>query len=167
MAADRQAARRAEQREILCAAAVRALTGDAALRYRGGHLCRDQRPLPLYAPHLRTDPQADNFTSLRGAADGAALRLRHSDAILHSQLCPGDPVERLVFELLEQLRCETLAPRGMPGLVQNLRHRFEAWSRAFYRSGLAEDQLGILLYAVAQIPGRASRAGPCWRKPKI
>jgi cobaltochelatase CobT len=147
----RQATLRAEQREALCAAAVRALTGDAALHYREGRLCRDLRPLPLHAPHLRTDPQEDDFASLRGAADGAALRLMHSDAALHGQLCPTDPVERLVFELLEQLRCETQTPPGMPGLVQNLRDRFEAWSRAFYRSGLAEDHLGILLYTVAQI----------------
>ena len=151
MNSDRQAVRRAEQREALCAAAVRALTGDAALHYRDGRLCRDLRPLSLHAPHLRTDPQVDDFASLRGGADGAALRIMHSDAELHSQLRPGDHVERLVFELLEQLRCETQTPPGMPGLVQNLRDRFEAWSRAFYRSGLAEDHLGILLYTVAQI----------------
>lgn len=151
MTADRQAARRIERREALCAAAVRALTGDAALHYRDGRLCRDTRPLPLHAPHLRTHPQLDDFASLRGAADGAALRLMHSDAQLHGQLCPQDPVERLVFELLEQLRCETRTPPGMPGLVRNLRERFEAWSRAFYRSGLTEDHLGILLYTVAQI----------------
>ncbi|MGO4333160.1 cobalt chelatase [Cupriavidus sp. 2TAF22] len=151
MAADRQAARRHQQREALCAAAVRALTGDAALHYRVGRLCRGTRPLPLHAPHMRTDAQADDFASLRGAADGAALRLARSEPELHRQLCPGDPVERLVFELLEQLRCESLPPAGMPGLAQNLRHRFEAWSRAFHRAGLAETQLGILLYTVAQI----------------
>ncbi|KAE8757372.1 cobalt chelatase [Paraburkholderia madseniana] len=151
MTSDRQAALRAEQREALCAATVRALTGDATLHYREGRLCRDLRPLPLHAPHLRTDPQQDDFASLRGAADGAALRLMHSDAALHSRLCPTDRVERLIFELLEQLRCETQTPPGMPGLVRNLRDRFEAWSLAFYRSGLAEDQLGILLYTVAQI----------------
>ncbi|MFP3567957.1 cobaltochelatase CobT-related protein [Paraburkholderia sp. SIMBA_030] len=151
MSSDRHAVRRAEQREALCAAAVRALTGDAALHYRDGRLCRDLRPLPLHAPHLRTDPQVDDFASLRGGADGAALRIMHSDAELHSRLCPGDLVGRLVFELLEQLRCETQIPPGMPGLAQNLRDRFEGWSRAFYRSGLAEDHLGILLYTVAQI----------------
>jgi cobaltochelatase CobT len=155
MTSERQALRRAEQREALCAAAVRALTGDAALHYREGRLCRDLQPLPLHAPHLRTNPQTDDFASLRGAADGAALRLMHSDPQLHSQLCPGDQVERLLFELLEQLRCETQTPPGMPGLVQNLRDRFEAWSRAFYRSGLVDDHLGILLYTVAQI---------CWSR---
>ncbi|WP_206998642.1 cobaltochelatase CobT-related protein [Trinickia mobilis] len=151
MASDRQAARRAERREALCAAAVRALTGDTALHYRDGRLCRELRPLPLHAPHLRTDPLSDDFASLRGAADGAALRLTHSDLDLHRQLCPDERIERLVFELLEQLRCETLAPPGMPGVVQNLRHRFEAWSRSFHRSGMTGSHLGILLYTVAQI----------------
>jgi cobaltochelatase CobT len=151
MSTDRQAARRAEERERLCAAAVRALTGDAALHYRDGRLCRGYRPLPLNAPHLRTDREADDFASLRGAADGAALRLIRSDASLHRRLCPADPLARLVFELLEQLRCETQTPPGMPGVVQNLRHRFAAWSRAFYRSGLIDGHLGILLYTVAQM----------------
>ncbi|MEA3132066.1 MAG: cobaltochelatase CobT, partial [Paraburkholderia sp.] len=143
-ALSRQATLRAEQREALCAATVRALTGDASLHYREGRLCRDLRPLPLHAPHLRTDPQQDALASLRGAADGAAMRLMHSDAALHSRLCPPDPVERLMFELLEQLRCETQTPPGMPGLVQNLRERFEAWSRAFCDAGLADDHVGIL-----------------------
>ncbi|CAB3738118.1 cobaltochelatase CobT-related protein [Paraburkholderia rhynchosiae] len=150
-AADRRAARRAERRQNLCAAAARALTGEAELHYRGGRLCRGLRPLPLHAPHLRVDPAVDDLASLRGAADGAALRLTHSDRALHAGLCPGDPVARLVFELLEQLRCEALAPAGMPGLAQNLRHRFETWSRAFCRSGLVDGHLGILLYTVAQI----------------
>ncbi|ASL42028.1 Aerobic cobaltochelatase subunit CobT [Burkholderia sp. AD24] len=150
-AAERQAARRAEQRQNLCAAAARAFTGDAQLHYRAGRLCRGLRPLPLHAPHLRTDPQVDDLASLRGAADGAALRLTHSDATLHASLCPTEPVERLLFELFEQLRCEALAPVAMPGLVHNLRHRFESWSRAFCRAGLADGHLGILLYTVAQI----------------
>ncbi|WGS51646.1 cobalt chelatase [Paraburkholderia sp. D15] len=152
--AERQALRRAEQRQNLCAAAARALTGDAQLHYRAGRLCRGLRPLPLHAPHLRTDPQADDLASLRGAADAAALRVAHSDAALHASLSPSvsaETVERLLFELFEQLRCEALAPPGMPGLAHNLRHRFEAWSRAFHHAGFADGHLGILLYTVAQI----------------
>ena len=151
METDRKAIRRRELRENLCASAVRALTGDAALDYRNGRLCRDLRPLPLNAPHLRRETVANNLDSLRGAADGAALRLMRSDATLHNLSCPADPVARLVFELLEQLRCESLVPPGMPGLVANLRHQFEAWSRRFYRSGQAESHIGNLLYTVAQI----------------
>ena len=155
METDRQAIRRREQRENLCASAVRALTGDAALDYRNGRLCRDLRPLPLNTPHLRRNTVANrvanSLDSLRGVADGAALRLMRSDATLHSQLCPADPLARLVFELLEQLRCESLTPPGMPGLVSNLRQQFEAWSLGFYRSGQAENHIGNLLYTVAQI----------------
>src|SRR5690606_3289911 len=95
------------------------------------------------------------FADCRAAADGMALRLLHSDAELHRSLCPADPIERLLFELLEQLRVETLVSADMPGMAANLHHRFENWSRAFYRSGLTEGRLGILLYTVAQI---------CWSR---
>jgi len=149
---DREAARRAARGEALCAATVRALTGDAALHYSGSRLCRNMRPLPLHAPHLQTLPTPhDPFRSLRGAADGAALRLRHSDAALHRSLLPDSPLERLVFELLEQLRCETFVPPGMPGVAKNLRERFEAWSRAMHETGVADSHVGLLLYTVAQM----------------
>ena len=138
-------------REQLCAAVVRACTGDAALHYLGGRLCRQLRPLPLFAPHLRSDPQQDDFASLRGAADCAAMRLVHSDAALHRRLSPDAYVERLLFEMFEQIRCESLAPPGMSGIAANLRYRFESWSRAYHRSGLADDHLGILIYTVLQI----------------
>ena len=138
-------------RERLCASVVRAYTGDAALHYRAGRLCRQVRPLPLFAPHLRTDAEQDDFASLRGAADCAAMRLLHSDAALHRQLSPDSYVERLLFEMFEQIRCESLAPSGMSGLAENLRYRFESWSRAYHRAGWVDDHLGILIYTVLQI----------------
>jgi len=146
-----QQLRQRQQQDALSGAAVRAITGDAALHFRDGQLWHAMRPVPQHAPHLRTDPGIDTAACLRGAADGVALRQAHSDAALHRRLCPADPVERLVFELLEQLRCETRLPRGMRGVVANLRHRFMAWSQAFHRSGLVEGHLGILLYTVAQV----------------
>lgn len=155
MATAQQAARRQQKTEELCGAAIRALVGDAALHYRGRRLHRGQRVLPVHAPHLRLDPEQADFAASRAVADGAALRLLHSDAQLHQSLCPQDPVERLVFELLEQLRVETLVPATMPGMGRNLHRRFEAWSRAFFRSGLTEGRVGILLYTVAQM---------CWSR---
>ncbi|RSD20568.1 cobalt chelatase [Pandoraea apista] len=152
---DREAARRAARGEALCAATVRALTGDPALHYSGARLCRNMRPLPLHAPHLQTLPGPDDplraLTTLRGAADGAAMRLRHSDAALHRRLQPDAPLERLLFELMEQLRCETFIPAGMPGIAKNLRDRFEAWSRAMHITGVADSHVGLLLYTVAQM----------------
>ncbi len=155
MSSAQQAARRQQKVEELCAATLRALTGEPALHYCGRRLYAGERRVPLHAPHLAVDPGSDGFADCRAAADGAALRLLHSDATLHASLVPADPVERLVFELLEQLRVETLAPAAMRGLAANLHARFDNWSRAFYRSGLTEGRVGILLYTVAQM---------CWSR---
>ena len=144
-------ARHQQQVEELCAAAIRALCGETDLHFRGRRLHRGRRALPLFAPHLHPSLETDDFGSFRGAADGMALRLMHSDPELHRRLCPSEPVERLVFDLLEQIRVEARVPAGMPGMVHNLRHCFEAWSLAFHHSGLTESARGILLYTVAQV----------------
>lgn len=144
-------ARLQQHTEELCAAAIRALAGERDLHFRGRRLHRGRQRLPLFAPHLHPKIDEDDFGSFRGAADGLALRLSRSDPTLHQRLCPAEPVDRLVFELLEQLRVESLVPEGMPGVKHNLRHRFEQWSLAFHRAGLNESARGILLYTVAQI----------------
>lgn len=155
MSLPRDRARQQQKVEDLCAAIIRALSGQADIHYRGQRLHQGRHPLPVHAPHLQPDPEQDDFSSFRGSADSIALRLQHSDPALHRRLCPADPVERLVFELLEQLRVETMVPETMPGMTQNLRHRFSAWSHAFHQSGLTESASGILLYTVFQI---------CWSR---
>jgi cobaltochelatase CobT len=144
-------ARRQQEVEELCAAAIRAVAGDADLHFRGERLHRGLRRLPRFAPHLHPSLDSDDFASFRGAADGLALRVSRSDAELHAQRAPEEPVARLLFDLLEQLRVESLAPADMPGLRHNLRHRFEQWSLAFHDSRLTETASGLLLYAVAQV----------------
>ncbi|GAA1974348.1 cobaltochelatase CobT-related protein [Amycolatopsis minnesotensis] len=148
-------ARQAETRrrhhvEELCAAAIRALGDEPALHFRGARPYRGRRPVPLRAPQLYPPATAD-FGSFRGAADGMALRLTGSDAALHARISPEGTVERLVFELLEQFRVEAGAPDAMPGVVANLRHRFEEWTREFVASGLADTARGLLICTVAQI----------------
>ena len=147
--------REQQETDELCAGAIRALSGVAAIRYRGRRLHDGHRPLPIHAAHLQPAAALQDLPSLRGAADSVALRLLHTDAALHKSLCPLDPVARLVFELLEQLRVETLAPDHHAGVIANLRHRFTAWSHAFYDSGLAEGASGLLLYTVFQM---------CWSR---
>ena len=139
------------QVEELCAASIRALSGQPDVHFRGRRLHRAGVALPLFAPHLHPSLDDDDFASFRGAADGLALRLRLSDPQLHRQLCPAAPVERLLFELLEQIRVESQVPAGLGGVAANLRHRFEQWSLAFHRSGLTDSMRGILLFTVAQI----------------
>lgn len=147
--------REQQETDELCAGAIRALSGSPAIRYRGRRLHDGHRPLPIHAAHLQPDAALQDLPSLRGAADSVALRLLHTDAKLHRTLCPAEPVARLVFELLEQLRVETLAPEQHAGVIGNLRHRFTAWSHAFYDSGLAEGASGLLLYTVFQM---------CWSR---
>ncbi|BAN26157.1 cobaltochelatase CobT-related protein [Caballeronia insecticola] len=140
------------RRDALCAATVRALTGDGALHYRGGRLYRHLQPVALQAPHLRGERRDDEpLASTRGAADASALRIAHSDAARHRESMPDDPVARVIFEMLEQLRCETLAPAGMEGVRRNVQHRFDAWSRACHEAGLLDSDIGLLIYTVAQM----------------
>jgi cobaltochelatase CobT len=143
---------RAQQRlEDLLSTTIRALTADPDLHLRAHRLYRARQALPLTAPHLAPSAEHDDFPSHRGAADGLALRVLHSSATQHATLRPTDPLPRLLFDLLEQLRCESLAPDHLPGITHNLRHRHEQWSLAFHHSGLTETATGLLLYTVAQI----------------
>ncbi|RCG15573.1 cobalt chelatase [Streptomyces diacarni] len=136
--------------EELCAAAVRALSGTPGLTFRGHRLHDGRTPVPAHAPHLRPSP-ADGPAALRGVADGLALRLIRSDAALHTRLRPVDPVERLLFETLEQYRAESLVPDPFPGMAHNLRRRHTEWARAFHRSGLTATARGLLLHTTLEV----------------
>jgi len=138
----------------LCAASIRALSATGGLHFRGGILHRGEDRLPIPAPHLHPGPQAPAalvLPAFRGAADGMALRVLHSDARQHADRCPDSASARLVFEMLEQFRVESLAPESMPGLSSNLARRFLDWSNDFEASGMVETQLGMLLFTVAQV----------------
>lgn len=157
-------ARLQQQVEELSVAAIRALAGERDLHFRGRRLHRGALRLPHFAPHLHPALEHDDLGSFRGAADGLALRLRHSDAALHAThlaaLQPEQAAERLIFDLLEQFRCEALADAAHAGVVHNLRHRFEAWSDEFHRSGLTDTARGLLLYALAQVTRARITAEP-------
>ncbi len=144
-------ARRQQVVEELCGATIRALSGQPDLHFRGQRLHRGLRALPLHAPHLYPDLESAAFASFRGAADAMALRVDASDAALHERLSPVQPVARLVFELLEQFRAESLVHEGWPGVRLNLRHGFSAWARAYHDSGLATTVGGRLFFAVALV----------------
>ena len=135
--------------EELCGASVRALTGHHDLHFRARRLHRGTRLLPIAAPHLYPSPEAD-FGCFRGAADGLALRLLHSDAAIHRAHAPPPGAARAGFDLLEQQRVESLVAQAWPGVRANLRHRFDQWSAAFAASDLIETRAGMLLFALAQ-----------------
>jgi cobaltochelatase CobT len=77
----------------------------------------------------------------RGAADAAALRIRHHDAGLHARVAPIDADARAVFDALETARVEALGARAMGGVKANLAHLTEARVRgdAIVRARNAEE----------------------------
>ena len=128
-------------------AMLRAITGDAGLQWSGQTLYRGTTPIPLAAAHHSQVPARQ--TDQRGLLDSMGLRLQWSNRALFQAHLPEEPVERMVFELLEQLRVESLVPEAWPGARENMRQRFVNWCQAFVDSGLTESSLGILLFAVA------------------
>jgi cobaltochelatase CobT len=167
--------RRQQGLDALCAATLRALSARPEVHARGLHWYAGDSALPSFAPHLHPQaqhkPQSDEqalpaapsgevlaplsesakLLSFRGAADGIALRLRFSDALLHRQLRPERPMARRVFDVLEQYRVESLVPAQWPGVRSNMSARFAAWSQAFVSARLHESAQGLLLLTVAQI----------------
>jgi cobaltochelatase CobT len=133
--------RQRQHAEQLCAAAIRALTGEADLHFRGGRLHRGRQPVPHLPPSIAT----------RGTADAMALRLLRSDPAVHRQWRPESELARLVFEMLEQFRVEALVPDTLPGVARNLRRRHEQWLLALRREGLTETDHGLLLYTLAEV----------------
>ena len=140
-----------QQVEELCGASVRALSGERNFAYRGRRPEVNGRPSGIRAPHLKPDLESDDFMSFRGAADGIALRLKHSDPELHQKMMPETAVGQLLFELLEQLRVETRVDARHPGAKKNLDHRYKAWCAAFCASNMTENHVGLLVYTVAQV----------------
>jgi cobaltochelatase CobT len=136
--------RREQNVRELRAASIRALSLQRGLHFRGAALYRGRRPVPMPAPHLH--PPTD-----RGAADGMALRLRHNNPDLHIELLPEGAASRLIFEMLEQFRVESLVSATWPGVRRNLADRFRGWSQEFEASRSVETASGLLLYTVAQV----------------
>ncbi len=62
----------------------------------------------------------DIASCVRGAADFAALKIRHHDRALHRAQSPVGPAARDVFDALENARIESLGSRAWPGCAVNL-----------------------------------------------
>ncbi len=139
----------------LCGGVVRAYTKDAHLYFRGPFLYRNQQRVPLYACHIQSDLVKDSFVALRGVADSINLRYQFTDEALHHSLLPEERLERFMFELLEQLRVESLVPEIYKGMRSNMLHRFEEWSLRYHHAGLTESSIGLLIYVLAQV---------CWSR---
>ena len=156
-------ARVAEKIDIfrrVLAGASRAIAHDAEVEVvfatdvapASGKTARVPSPGPALEPKI--------VAEARGAADSAALRLRHHDARLHARNAPTDIDARSVFDALEMARVEALGARAMGGVRENLRHLVEARVRsdAIVRARDAEEvplSTAIGLMARERLTGEA------------
>ena len=138
-------------------AAVRALGRDPKAEFRGGRLTSGNKSVDIASPFLTL---ADNQTPavMRGLGDAVALLLRHTDRDLHASLVPEDPLERVIFDLLEQLRCQALAP-DLKGVRDNLAAASEAWCQNARANGVAESGVGLLVYTLTHMARARLRLG--------
>ncbi len=128
---------------------------------------RVRLPLPT-----RALPPAE-MAKLRGAADAAALRLRHHDESVHANRTPARREAKEVFDALEQVRVEAVGARHMAGVAANLRARLaEECEAEGYDRMTRKDQLplpaALSLLAREQLsgepaPAAARRVLDLWR----
>ena len=135
--------------ERLRSAALRAVSGEAAAELRGLQLLTGDRPSPVNSPYLTLAEDDDRATS-RGLADALAMVVCHNDPVLHRRLRPDEPIERVVYDTLEQLRCQSLAP-DLPGVRANLAEAVDRWCRGARAAGVAESGIGLLIYTTTHM----------------
>lgn len=129
-------------------ALIRSLSGDTHIQIRDWQLFHKNLPLNALAPHLNFNHLQTPWADQRGILDGIALRLRYSDQDLHLALSPNGLIESLVFEVLEQIRVESICPAGLKGSKQNIENQFLAWMQEFMASGGVEGSIGLLLLSI-------------------
>ncbi|MBB2168618.1 cobaltochelatase subunit CobT [Gluconacetobacter aggeris] len=136
LSARQAAAERADAFKRATVGVLRALGGraNADVIFQSG-------PIPAAAAvsgeHVRLPQPGANLQEadidrVRGAADAAALRLRHHDAALHAATRPEPADARAAYEALEQARVESVGARYMSGVAANLKHKIE---REYHDSG--------------------------------
>lgn len=150
---DQRIRRRAVQRHS--AAALRALSAQPTAELRGSQLVVAGRPVDLATPYLAVDLTDAPLGQARGVSDALAALVHHSDLDLHHELRPDIPLERIVFDIAEQLRCESLVPRTFAGARSNIAAAFDAWCRTVRSERVGETGVGLLVYTtVHMIRGR-------------
>jgi cobaltochelatase CobT len=133
------------------AATIRALSGVHTAEYRASRLRVDGRSTPFASPHLSVDFADASFENTRGVVDSLGLRLRYSDQELHEELSPEGLFRKILFDVFEQIRCESLAPPELRGLRRNIDATFVNWCSASHGNGMVETEWGLWLYTAVHM----------------
>ncbi len=150
------------------AGASRAIAKDAEVEvvFASDNAAASGKTARVISPGPALEPRL--VAEARGAADSAALKLRHHDPRLHARNAPMDIEARAVFDALEMARVEALGARSMGGVRDNLAQLTEARVRgdAIVRARSAEEvplSTAVALLArerlTTEVPPRAALAG--------
>lgn len=155
-------------------ATVRAFSGEPelAVNYSPGAASVSKSSVRLPMPS-RGSISKEDLERLRGTADAASLRLRFHDAQMHSAKMPSDQNARDLFEMVEQVRVESLGSRRMEGVSSNLRTLLDVrciengWGNALNKEDVPLAQ-GLSLLVRERLSGRelppvAKKAADMWR----
>jgi cobaltochelatase CobT len=128
---------------------------------------RVRLPLPT-----RALPAAE-MAKLRGAADAAALRIRHHSEAVHAARLPARREAKEVYDALEDVRVEAVGSKHMAGVAANLRARLaDTCETEGYDRMTRKDQLPLpaALSLLARerisgepVPAAAQRVLDLWR----
>ena len=129
-------------------AVLRSLSGDFSVAIRDWQLHQATRSYDQLAPHLHLANRKQAWFEARGMLDALAVRLRYSDQAVHQELSPQDQLGSFIFEVLEQIRVESICPPALIGSKKNLRQQFIAWLTQFMAAGQVESSIGLLLLAI-------------------
>ncbi len=151
------------------AAGLRAVSRIPTAELRGTRLEVDDRLVALMVPHLALetirsldptpspewsghDEYRQNYhQNQRGVMDALGLRLRHSDRSLHLELSPSEPLERIVFDIAEQFRCEALIDPTLVGVKANTTAAFDRWSERAVAERIDETGVGLAIFTITQM----------------
>jgi len=129
-------------------AIIRSLSGELSAEIRDWQLFYKATPFGLLPPHISLSNLNEIWADKRGILDGIALRLRYSEKILHQSLSPSGMTESFVFEMLEQIRVESVCPEELRGTKKNIQNQFIAWIQHYMGAGGTESSSGLLLMAL-------------------
>ncbi len=83
-------------------------------------------PGPGRLPMPSRDLTEAEAAQVRGTADAIALKLKHHDKGVHTNMLPTGGTARAIFDSAEQARVEALGARTMDGVAQNLAASLDA-----------------------------------------
>ena len=76
-------------------------------------------------PSLSETIENKKVKIIRGMSDSASLIKKFHNSQLHNSLCPLSDNQKKIFDELENLRCEVIGSKKMPGIKKNIKDSLE------------------------------------------